>query len=148
MAAGGKWSARVAAVVALAIGIGLGVGAWQIWSTHDRMARVGVEVEGRMTGSYREVRARGGSSLYPTVSFRTREGRVIVGPLEHAVDVAEIQRNRVVALRYDPDAPDRVHLASNVAGGAGVLPWILAGMGLGVGALGAMVLVRGRPVRA
>ncbi|MES2713493.1 MAG: DUF3592 domain-containing protein [Pseudomonadota bacterium] len=147
MAAGGQWPVRIVAAVALAIGVGLGVGSWQIWSTHDRMARVGVEVEGRMTGAYREVRARGGSSLYPTVSYRTREGRVIIGPVEHAVDMAEIQRNRVVALRYDPDTPDRVHLASAVAGGAGVLPWILAVLGLGTAALGVTVLVRGRAVR-
>jgi hypothetical protein len=100
-----------------------------------------------MIGAYREVRARGAPSLYPTVSYRTKEGRVIVGGLEHSVDMAEIQRGRVVALRYDPDAPERVHLASAVAGGAGVLPWILAGLGVGVAPLGLIVLARGRAVR-
>ncbi|MDB5318031.1 MAG: hypothetical protein JWO24_3875 [Rhodospirillales bacterium] len=110
------WPVRVAGAIAITIAIGLGFAAWKIGATHHRMARAGVAVEGRMTGAYREVRARGAPSLYPTVSYRTTEGRVIVGGLEHSVDMAEIQRRRVVALRYDPDAPERVHLASAMAG--------------------------------
>lgn len=148
MAASSPWWTRLAAAIALAIAFALFFGAWQILSTHDRMARVGIPVEGRMTGAYREVRARGGSSLYPTVSYRTQEGRVIVAQTEHSVDMAEIQRGRAVPVRYDPATPERVHLASAVAGGAGVLPWILIGLGLGVGALGVVVLVRGRTIRA
>ncbi|MBR0653504.1 DUF3592 domain-containing protein [Plastoroseomonas arctica] len=136
------WPLRLAAMVALAIGIGCGLGAWHIWSDNARMVRVGVEVQGRMTGAYREVQGRGGSSLYPTVSYRTREGRLIIGQVEHAVDRADIESNRVVALLYDPDDSQRVDLAATVAAGAGVLPWLLAGLGLAVAELSAMALLR------
>lgn len=148
MAEKGVWTIRVAGTIALLSGILLAWGAWHVFSTHDHMVRAGVAVEGRMTGAYREVRQRNVSNLYPTVSYRTREGRVIVGPLEHSVALAEIRRDRIVPLVYDPDAPERVLLASAVGEGAGVLPWILAGAGLAVGGLGVAVLVRGRKVRA
>lgn len=114
---------------------------------HRRITAVAVPAEGRMTGAYRQVRSSGrgaSTSYYPNVSFRTAEGRVIVGPTVDAVPLPEIQAGRVVQLRYDPADPWKVRLAEALAEGLGIAPWLLGGAGLLLAIPAVWGLVTGR----
>lgn len=114
---------------------------------YRRMAAVAVPAEGRMTGAYRQVRSTGrgaSTSHYPNVSFRTADGRVIVGPTVDAVALPEIQAGRVVQLRYDPTDPWKVRLAVVFAEGPGIAPWLLGGAGLLLAIPAVWGLVTGR----
>lgn len=114
---------------------------------YRHMAAVAVPAEGRMTGAYRQVRSTGrgaSTSYYPNVSFRTADGRVIVGPTVDALSLPEIQAGRVVQLRYDPADPWKVRLAEALAEGLGIAPWLLGGAGLLLAIPAVWGLVTGR----
>jgi hypothetical protein len=116
---------------------------------YRHMAAVAVPAEGRMTGAYRQVRSTGrgaSTSHYPNVSFRTADGRVIVGPTIDAMALPEIQAGRVVQLRYDPADPGKIRLAEALAGGLGIAPWLLGGAGLLLAVPAVWGLVTGRPL--
>lgn len=118
-------------VLGLLIALGLGYGALHLLLESRQMAATGVAVEGRMTGSYREVSSRGRvTSTYPTFSYRTPEGRVVLGTVSDDVPREQIQPGRTVPLRYDPQDPTKVRLAAALEGGPGALVWILAGLAL------------------
>ena len=137
-------------LVGVLLALGIGYGAWTLVRDHQHMARVGIAVDGSMTGRYREVMSTGRgrtTSYYPGVSFRTADGRVVMASAANAVPQSDIQPGRVVALRYDPSDPSTVRLAADLDGGPGVLPWILGGLALLVGVLSVLGVVRGRTAR-
>lgn len=114
---------------------------------HRRITAVAVPAEGRMTGAYRLVRSTGrgaSTSYYPNVSFRTADGRVIVGPTVDALSLPEIQAGRAVQLRYDPADPWTIRLAEALAEGLGIAPWLLGGAGLLLAIPAVWGLVTGR----
>ncbi|MCK8787536.1 DUF3592 domain-containing protein [Roseomonas sp. NAR14] len=124
-----------ACVASLLIAVALFVGAAILVRDYRHMSRDGIPVEGRMTGSYERVtHTRNGSvtgtDYNPSFSYLTREGATVIGTVPDSVDYAEIRPGRTMALRYDPENPKDVRLASALEGGPGVLPWLFAGLGV------------------
>lgn len=114
---------------------------------YRRMAATAIPAEGRMTGAYRQVRTTGrgiSTFYYPNVSFRTADGRVIVGSTADAMALSEIQAGRVVQLRYDPADPWTIRLAEALAAGPGIVPWLLGAAGLLLAIPAVWGLVTGR----
>jgi len=137
---------RIIFIIGLLIAGALGYGAFTMYQDHARLASTGVSVDGRMTGRFREVRARV-TSYYPIVSFRTAEGRVVVTPTADTVERETVVAGQAVRLRYDPADPFVVRLADTLASGPGPTPWILGGLSAVVALLSVWGLFAGRPLR-
>lgn len=140
---------RWVCVLGLLIAFGLGWGGLAVVQDHQRALTAGVEVEGRMTGGYREVTSRRGGrvvsvSYYPTFSYRTAEGRIALGTTSDAIERNEIGVGRTMLLRVIPGDPPVVRIAAELAGGPGVLPWILGGLALALGIPSALGVLRRR----
>ncbi|WP_426956650.1 DUF3592 domain-containing protein [Muricoccus radiodurans] len=136
-------------LVGLLIALGLGYGALDIVLDHRSMARNAIPTEGRMTGGYRQVtsgRSRS-TSYYPTFSYWTADRRVVLGTVSDEMDQSDIRAGRTLPLRYDPQDPTKVRLASALEGGPGVLPWILGGLAILMAAISVIPLVTGRRVK-
>ncbi|WP_211877852.1 DUF3455 domain-containing protein [Plastoroseomonas hellenica] len=140
---------RWVCVLGLLIAFGLGWGGWAVVQDHQRAATTGSEVEGRMTGGYREVTSRRGgrvvsTSYYPTFSYRTAEGRIALGTVSDAIERAEIGVGRTMLLRVVPGDPPTVRIAAELAAGPGAVPWVLGGLALALGIPSAIGLFRRR----
>ncbi|WP_426954087.1 DUF3592 domain-containing protein [Muricoccus radiodurans] len=136
-------------VLGLLAAFGLSWGAWALVQDHQRAATSGIEVEGRMTGGYREVQSRRGNrvvstTFYPSFSYRTPEGRVALATVSDSVEREEIRAGRTMPLRFVPGDPPVIRLASAVAGGPGAWPWVLAAFAMALGIPSAMGLLRRR----
>jgi hypothetical protein len=138
---------RWVCVLGLLIAFGLAWGGWAVVQDHQRVAASGVEVEGRMTGGYREVTSRRGgrvvsTSYYPTFSYRTADGRISLGTVSDAIERNEIRAGRTMPLLMVPGDPPVVRIAAEVAAGPGALPWVLGGLALALGVPSALGLLR------
>lgn len=140
---------RWVCVLGLLIAFGLGWGGLAAVQDHQRTVASGVEVEGRMTGGYREVTSRRGGRVvsvnyYPAFSYRAAEGRIALGTSSDAIERTEMWVGRTMPLLIVPGDPPVVRIAAAVTAGPGAAPWILGGLALVVGALSAIGLLRRR----
>lgn len=140
---------RWVCVLGLLIAFGLAWGGLAVVQDHQRTVASGVEVEGRMTGGYREVTSRRGGRVvsvnyYPAFSYRTPDGRISLGTASDAIERTEMWVGRTMPLRVVPGDPPVVRIAAAVAAGPGAVPWILGGLALVVGTLSAIGLLRRR----
>jgi len=129
-------------VIFALVGAGLAALAWSMVADVRRLAASGVRVEAQVV-TVDEFRRRGVSSYVPTFVFRTADGRVVrERSSETLSSMDEFSGGRRVTVIYDPADPSRVRLASSVAAGAGVLPWIIGGFALAAFALAGVVFFK------
>jgi hypothetical protein len=117
-------------------------GAAVVSQVHDyrHMAAVGKVVEGRMTGGYRRVETRRNGAVvsvlnHPTFSYRTEDGKEVVATVDDSLDRSDIQPDRKMLLRYDPENPTSARLAAAVEAGPGFMVWVVGAFTLLLGGL-------------
>ncbi len=116
------------ALIFAAAGLGLAVLAWSLIAGSRDLAAKGVRTEAQVVAVDEHGR-RGSFSYTPTFMFRTADGRLVRHrSTESTSSKEELGGGRRVSVIYDPADPSKVRLASSVAAGPGVLPWIFAGL--------------------
>ena len=145
-ASGKRWRLYT---LGLLVAAGLAWWTWSLLQDHWRISATGIQVEGTMTGSYRQVQSTRsgtvtGTTYNPTFSYRTPQGNVVLGTVQDSVDRAEIERGRRMALIHDPQDPFSVRLASGLAAGPGLAPWVIGILALVVGIPSLIGLMRRR----
>jgi hypothetical protein len=99
-----------------ALGLGLiGDGSYSRWQT-EKFLQTAISTDGLVTAINKRVyngKYSRGTSYFPRVSFRTKEGRSVIFIPSAASGPSDYRRNQTVPIVYDPRQPQHAYIRSS-----------------------------------